>query len=547
MWSAAMRLIRQAILGPAVALLATAGAEPAGAMGLREARQIEIVETRPVGPPLMAVVSLSKQRITIYDADGWTLRAPVSSGQAGYDTPAGIYSVIQKEEEHYSNRYDDAYMPFMQRITWSGIALHAGPLPGYPASHGCIRMPYEFAQGLFDITKIGMRVIVARNDLRPFEINHPALFQPKPVRADISIEALSAHWDFARTQLQVVTPGAAAPGADVPSPANEAEPLVTLRSIAAAKVAQANAAASKANAAWLSAARMSGDAARLLHAVEVPKRRAAAQLAAAEKALKAASSPEAVQAAEDTNAKALAVLAEVEAQLAAAKAEVQPKADTAARAREEAKAAEAEKAAALEASDEIERLMLPVSIFISRKTQRLYIRQAFQQVLESPVTIRDADDPIGTHIYTAVGYTNGGAELRWDAISMERTSDARQLGPNRKARDRDGYNAEPVSPHGGSAGAALDRIDIPQDIIGRISEVISPGSSLIISDEGMSTETGKDTDFVILMSGEPQGGIKKRSHDPEAHYRYDRPYDRSYGRSPVYAPWFYPSGSIDRW
>jgi lipoprotein-anchoring transpeptidase ErfK/SrfK len=94
-------------------LLATAAAEPADAMRLREAKQIEIVEARPVGPTLMAVVSLSKQRITIYDADGWTLRAPVSSGQPGYDTPAGIYSIIEKEEEHYSNRYDDAEMPFI--------------------------------------------------------------------------------------------------------------------------------------------------------------------------------------------------------------------------------------------------------------------------------------------------------------------------------------------------------------------------------------------------------------------------------------------------
>ena len=161
------RLIRHAILDLMV-LLATAAAEPAGAMRLREAKQIEIVEARPVGPPLMAVVSLSKQRITVYDADGWTLRAPVSSGQPGYDTPAGIYSIIEKEEEHYSNRYDDAEMPFMQRITWSGIALHAGPLPGYPASHGCIRMPYEFAQRLFDITEIGMRVIVSRDDVRRF-------------------------------------------------------------------------------------------------------------------------------------------------------------------------------------------------------------------------------------------------------------------------------------------------------------------------------------------------------------------------------------------
>src|SRR5262249_37269705 len=143
--AAMRRFVRHAITGLA-ALLATGVAEPASAVRRREAKKIEIEEARPLGAPLMAIVSLSNQKITIYDADGWALRAPVSSGQTGYEPPAGIYSVLQKEEEHHSNLYDDASMPFMQRITWSGIALHAGPLPGSPASHGCIRMPYEFAQ-----------------------------------------------------------------------------------------------------------------------------------------------------------------------------------------------------------------------------------------------------------------------------------------------------------------------------------------------------------------------------------------------------------------
>ena len=144
--------VRHAIIGLA-AVLATGLADPAGATRRRKAQPAETVAARPAGEPIMAIVSLSNQRVTIYDADGWILRAPVSSGQTGYETPAGVYSVIQKEEEHYSNLYDDASMPFMQRITWSGIALHAGPLPGYPASHGCVRMPYEFAQRLFDMTK----------------------------------------------------------------------------------------------------------------------------------------------------------------------------------------------------------------------------------------------------------------------------------------------------------------------------------------------------------------------------------------------------------
>src|SRR5262249_61688965 len=93
---------------------------------------------------------------------------------------AGIFSVIQKERDHYSNLYDDAYMPHMQRITWSGIALHGGPLPGYPASHGCVRMPYGFAERLFEHTELGMRVIIAPGDAMPVHIAHPALCSPKP-------------------------------------------------------------------------------------------------------------------------------------------------------------------------------------------------------------------------------------------------------------------------------------------------------------------------------------------------------------------------------
>jgi hypothetical protein len=490
----------------------------------------------------MAIVSLSNQRVTIYDAYGWILRAPVSSGQTGYETPAGVYSVIQKEEEHYSNLYDDASMPFMQRITWSGIALHAGPLPGYPASHGCVRMPYEFAQRLFDMTKIGMRVIVARNDVRPVEIEHPVLFKPKLLRADLALDLLTAHWDTTRAEKQAEPPGAA-PKADVSSVANSAAPLMTLKSIAAATMVQADAAVRKADATRLTAAKLTWDAARLVRAAEAAKYRAEAQLTAAESALEAASAPVMIQSAEDVKAKALARLADAEAQLAAAKGEAPLKADAAARARDEARAAAAEKVSAVEASREAARMMSPVSIFISRKTQRLYVRQSFQPVLESPITIHDADHPIGTHIYTVLDYANDGADLRWSAISMDR----RQLGPNGKARRGDGANAESMSPGVGPARAALDRIEIPQDIVDRISEIISPGSSLIISDEGMSSETGEGTDFVILMSGEPQGAIKMRRHDPNLYGRYDRQFDRSYGRSPAYAPSFYGGNAFIPW
>src|SRR5437763_7253134 len=138
----------------------------------------------------MAIVSIKSQQVTFYDADGWILRAPVSTGITGRETPAGVFAVIEKDKDHHSTLYDDAWMPNMQRITWNGVALHGGPLPGYAASHGCVRIPYGFAEKLFNRTWIGMRVIIAPDDAAPVDFVHPALLVPNagalsaaPVRA----------------------------------------------------------------------------------------------------------------------------------------------------------------------------------------------------------------------------------------------------------------------------------------------------------------------------------------------------------------------------
>src|SRR6187431_946249 len=199
---------RRAFAVAALAVLLAAAGEAAARSGPRE-RPIESVQSRSAGEPVMAIVSLRSQRITIFDANGWILRAPVSSGSKGRETPAGIFSVIQKVEDHYSNLYDDAYMPHMQRLTWSGIALHGGALPGYPASHGCVRMPFDFAERLFEMTRIGMRVIVAPGDAAPVEIAHPALFAPKPgvaaLAAARAAEANEAARKADQTRLAAVT------------------------------------------------------------------------------------------------------------------------------------------------------------------------------------------------------------------------------------------------------------------------------------------------------------------------------------------------------
>src|SRR5262245_33225769 len=178
------------VMPAAFALLAALTAD-AAAKQQRPAPTTAATAPREAGEPIMAIVSLKSQKVTFYDADGWILRAPVSSGTTGRETPAGVFAIIEKDKDHRSTLYDDAWMPNMQRITWNGLALHGGPLPGYAASHGCVRMPFEFAEDLFDKTQIGMRVIISPNDAAPVDFSHPALFVPKkealaaaPVHAD---------------------------------------------------------------------------------------------------------------------------------------------------------------------------------------------------------------------------------------------------------------------------------------------------------------------------------------------------------------------------
>ena len=123
-------------------------------------------EVAPRGPVLL-VVSLATQRAVIYRNGVPIGISTVSTGRPGYRTPTGVFTVLQRRVEHYSNLYDDAPMPYMQRLTWGGVALHAGSLPGYPASHGCIRLPHKFAKLLYGVTHLGMTVIVTDRPVVP--------------------------------------------------------------------------------------------------------------------------------------------------------------------------------------------------------------------------------------------------------------------------------------------------------------------------------------------------------------------------------------------
>jgi L,D-transpeptidase-like protein len=492
------RLKRLHLGAPALAL----------AIGLASVGPVSPVEARgpafTPGVPVMVVVSLSRQKMTVYDARGRMLETQVSTGQAGYETPAGLYSVIERKKHHYSNIYENAPMPFMHRITWSGIALHAGNLPGHPASHGCVRLPYDFAGRLFEMSRRGMRVVVARDDMAPVDFTHPALFRP-------------ATADPVTSQ----TEGQAQPEARIENATFASQP--TRRSLAADKAAAAEAAAERARQAKRALSRAREEAGDYLDKLEVAegaKRMAAAIIREADAFLGAKVSAREAETLKAAKAKAQERLAAAQAEIDAIHGQAKDKIEAAVAARAEARAAREASAAAEEEAKLA--ALAPVSVFISRKTQRLYVRQSFEPLFETGVTIRNPHAPIGTTLFTAVGYAgNDTDELRWSALSMYPDPLRPRASSGPQPRSGETRSGEPHRTEAVVAKAVLDRITIPPEAMDRINELVAPGSSLIVSDEAMSRETSKGTDFVVVMSGEPQGGIARRSQRPDVFSDYD--------------------------
>ncbi|NJM55045.1 MAG: L,D-transpeptidase family protein, partial [Verrucomicrobiae bacterium] len=320
----------------------------------------------------------------------------------------------------------------MQRLTWNGIALHGGPLPGYPASKGCVRLPFDFAENLFGRTQIGTRVIVSPYDTAPVPFTHASLFAPDP-------RAI----------------------AEAPARANEADRV-------AADAAQLAAETKKSSAA---AARDATASKAALRKVGALKSKADADVASANKALSAAKTDEARARAEERKLKAAEKAAALATQLEAAEADAKSKADAAASAKDAAKLAADKKTTTAKAATEAKLALEPVSVYISRATKKLYVRrntrkpwadggEVFDSTIEVPVTIRDPDRPIGTHVITAAA--RSGTGLRWTAVTIDT---------------------------GDTAQNALDRITIPQDVLDRIAPTALPRSSIVVSDEPLSSET----------------------------------------------------------
>jgi hypothetical protein len=395
--------------------------------------------------PLQIVVSINDQKVTLFSNGVRVAQGPVSTGVPGHPTPMGIFSIIEKDRYHHSNIYSAAPMPYMQRITWSGVALHEGVLPGYPASHGCIRMSHDFAQKLWPVTKLGVRVIVTRNQVAPVEFEHSKLFAPK---------------------LKPAAPQAAA--------ASDGGRPVTPMRLAQATPTDAE-----------------GDAAKAVP--DVPPIESTPDVSADHNSAVAIPLPERAQVA--------APAAPVETTRAGAQprpvdAEAPRKGDvdTSAPVIDPPKPI----APRLKAADQPVKRSGQVAVFVSRKEMKMFVRQGFVPLFDTPITIDEPDRPLGTHVFTAMSLTDDGEGMRWNLMTVP----TEQSAPT-EARDGRRRASDPVKPiariePASTASQALNRIHMPKEAVERIDELLIPGSSLVISDDGLGRETGRYTEFIVV-------------------------------------------------
>jgi lipoprotein-anchoring transpeptidase ErfK/SrfK len=360
---------------------------------------------------LALVVSIDKQQVTLYSDGHPIAHSRVSTGVPGHPTPTGVFSVIQKDRWHRSNIYYNAPMYYMQRITWSGVAMHQGVVPTGPASHGCIRLPEAFARQLWGITKLGVRVVVTRGgEATPVSVADERLFTFKPAEPKSEPEATPAE------------------------PSNAGNGAADSAKLAANKSGTPATDAIKSNSSALDA---------MAYALRAP--------------------------------------------------------------REGAVSAEAPKPAVAKAVTGIDDGKPlkpgPISVFISRKEGKLFVRKGFDPVFEVPVTFERPDQPLGTHVFTALTLNDDNTSFRWNVMSMPGDRSTPPVKKADKGKDK-GKKAEvpppPPAAHASDATDALKRVAIPQDALDRISQLMSPGASLIISDKGLGGETGKGTDFIVL-------------------------------------------------
>ncbi|WP_407181204.1 L,D-transpeptidase [Bradyrhizobium sp. STM 3562] len=472
--------------------------------------------------PLIIAVSINKQQVKIYDANGFFAQAPVSTGMRGHPTPMGVFSVIQKHKWHHSNIYSGAPMPYMQRITWSGVALHAGVLPGYPASHGCIRMPEAFAIKMWNWTRLGARVLVTPGELVPESFSHPLLpslkvpLQSASSTGTDSSDALAAKADKGTVEgkpTEVTLELRSTVGHGVTADAAPGEKTRTADATGDTGTGEAPATMSDASLGSKgdvielanAAPRSGGDSDQADAAANADSHTPKPETTGAARQTDPADvKAEAVKAGpkqDDANPEATnpATAAPTENGKPDAATDTTPGSDAG---KDQTRPPDAAKAPA--ARVEIARRGGQIAVFVSRKDSKLYVRQNFAPLFDVAVTIAPSDRPLGTHVFTAAIDKTDANVLHWTVVSLPVSSRSLRRENERALTHRKG--ARPVAdevkplPVPDSPAEALDRITVPADVMARIAEALTTGSSIIVSDQGINQgETGEGTDFIVSL------------------------------------------------
>jgi len=459
--------------------------------------------------PLQIIISINQQRLHLYSGGAHVTDALIASGMPGHATPMGVFSVIEKDRYHRSNIYSSAPMPYMQRITWSGVAMHEGVGLGHPASHGCIRMPHEFAARLFLLHSIGARVIIARPELKLAEIADPHLFVHKTAAPPAASAAAPATMEPIKTAQSIDSSKTTdAVVSDAP-----AGPVDGTRTFVSVKDQMAPGAAATADHADGKASHQLDDpkAAPAPAAEQQPIENAAAHKPATIDSPGVPPSDTAAQAPAETapaDTTATTTVAAPKPDNAPVSGETSkpatPAVDVAsptpADATPESVPVPAPKPAVIAKPAKHD----PIAIFVSRRTKKIYVRQDFAPLFSAAVTIERPDEPLGTHVFTAMGYLDDGTTFRWNVASLPaeepKAARATEKKPEKEAKGKKHEaakpNPDPQPPQ--TPQQALARIEIPQSVIDQISELMMPGSSLVISDQGLGEETGEGTDFIVV-------------------------------------------------
>jgi hypothetical protein len=534
---------------------------PASDAAARTSTLRPITEVPRAPSPILVLVSIQKQRLRAFDASGEVTQTRISSGRSGFDTPTGVFSVLEKSEYHESNIYEGAPMPFMQRLTWSGIAMHAGVVPGYRASHGCIRLPASFAPALFGMTRVGNRVIVTPNETAPIVFDHPTLFKPLPAETpksaglrgasettQVAINDTGAEGLAEMPRLLGYNPALAEaardPNAFAPErPRSRAEAdrmfMDKVNKLQLALKA-AELQKSKASAAAKIAVRDADEAQGKLAAAKKAMEPAQAVIEAADKKLADArhtfedymadkpivapvskSAAKSAQRSEDREADLEEAILDLRIEADSARADLARREMDVAASQGVVSAAETARASTLEEvrqnqeklriiqADLVEtnkqavRRVKSISVFVSLKTERIYVRLGQEPLFEAPIEVTNPGKRFGTHVMTAMRYGTDPNTFDWRLVSAQlpATVDADEEDDDSSKRKKRRYASVPLNEEGSvrMARAALESIKIPQDILDTITELARPGASFIISDRELNaSENGNGTEFVLL-------------------------------------------------